>query len=192
MKRLAIPFQEVPIRLRMPDSKANIGRHSPSGKVPALWSGDLMIWDSLAIIEYLADAHRDIPVWPSDSAARAIARAVSAEMHSGFRALRETCPMDILVTSPRDSFIDATASDIERVVTIWKDCRKRFGAGGPFLFSGFSAADAMYAPVVSRFRTYVSDLSTFGDDGTAAAYMETIFAMPEMKLWIQDAGKEAA
>jgi glutathione S-transferase len=190
MKRLSIPFEEVPIRLRQPDSKEQILTHSPSGKVPALWAGDLMVWDSLAIIEYLADAHPELNVWPRDRTARAIARSASAEMHAGFRALRETCPMEILTSSPQSSFVEATARDIQRVVALWKDCRTRFGAGGPFLFSEFSAADAMYAPVASRFRTYVEDLSAFGDDGTAAAYVETILTMPEVKDWIGGAEKE--
>lgn len=192
MKRLSIPFEEIRIQLRQAETRQNICVHSPSGRIPALWAGELMVWDSLAIIEYLADVHPDLHVWPQDREARAIARSVSAEMHSGFRALRETCPMDVLLTSHQDSLVDATVNDITRIVALWKNCRARFGGSGPFLFSEFSAADAMYAPVVSRFRTYLKDLSAFGDDGTAAAYSEAIFAMPEMASWIGDARNEAA
>ena len=190
MKRFQLPFEEVGVRLRQPDSKANILAHSPAGKVPALLVGDLLVWDSLAIIEFLADRHPDKGIWPRDPQARAIARAVSAEMHSGFQALREHCPMDILSRTPKDELPDAAVLNIRRVVELWRDCRSRFGGQGPFLFSEFSAADAMFAPVASRFRTYIPDLARFGDDGTAAAFIEAIFAMPEMAEWADGARKE--
>jgi glutathione S-transferase len=187
MKRLAIPFEEIRIDLRAPDKRERILAYSPAGKVPALLAGDLLVWDSLAILEYLADQHADRGLWPKDARARAVARSVSAEMHSGFQTLREHCPMDFLGRLPRQEHIEPVEAGIRRIVTLWRDCRGRFGGSGPFLFSDFSGADAMYAPVASRFKTYVPDLARFGDDGTAAAYVETIFSMPEMKSWAEGA-----
>lgn len=192
LKRFRLPFEEIPVKLRQPDSKANILVHSPAGKVPALIADDLIVWDSLAIIEYLADRHTDRGIWPADPAARAIARSAGAEMHSGFQALREHCPMDLFASKPMDGLPETVELNVRRIVSLWIDCRKRHGAGGPFLFSGFSAADAMYAPVASRFRTYIPDLSKFGDDGTATRYVDAIFAMPEMKDWAASARAELA
>jgi len=192
MKRAGIPFAEVNVKLRQPGSKAQIVAHSPAGKVPALLAGDLVVWDSLAIIEYLADCHPGLGIWPADPAARAIARSVSAEMHSGFQALREHCAMDLFARTPLVSVPEAVELNIRRIVESWQDCRRRFGSSGPYLFSEFSAADAMYAPVASRFRTYVPDLARFGDDGTCAAYVETLFAMPEMAEWADGARAQIA
>jgi len=193
MKRLAIDFEEVRINLRDPDRAALIKAHSPAGKVPVLWSGDFLVWDSLAIMEYLADRHPDLGIWPSDMSARAVARCIAAEMHAGFQPLREFCPMSILSTSRlHEEHSEAVAMDIRRVIALWTDTRKRFGKSGRFLFSKFSAADAMYAPVASRLKTYVADLAPYGDDGTAKAYVETIFSMPEMTTWIEGAQAEMA
>lgn len=192
LKRLAIEFDEIRINLRDPDAKQKILEHSPAGKVPVLWAGDLMIWDSLAIIEYLADKHPDLNIWPSEPTARAIARSVASEMHSGFEALRSECPMAVTSDRRRDDLPEDVGKDIERIITIWIETRKRFGSSGRFLFSKFSAADAMYAPVASRLRTYVPDLASFGDDGTAKAYVDTVLAMPEMKTWTEDAYTEIA
>jgi len=190
MKRSGLSFEEINIRLRRPDSKAQILRHCPSGLVPTLLDGDLAIWDSLAILEYLAEQHPEARLWPREPAARATARSISAEMHSGFAALRQHCPMDVLARSPLASFPPEVVADIRRVVGLWQDCRTKFGGEGPFLLSAFSAADAMYGPVASRLRTYVPDLAAFGDDGTAQAYVETIFAMPEMEAWADGARAE--
>lgn len=198
MTHFSIPFEEIRINLRASDRKARIFKHSPSGKVPALYHDDLMVWDSLAILEYLADRHPETPFWPSEPGARAIARSVSAEMHSGFLALRRHCPMKFLATQRMETFDDKVRLNIERIMVLWRDCRDRFGDNGPFLFSEFSIADAMYAPVASRLRTYVSDLAEFGDDGTAQAYMAALFAMPEMQQWgeaaraEQDAARQSA
>ncbi len=192
MKRLAVPFEEINIRLRRPDSKEQLLKYCPSGLVPTLLKGDLAIWDSFAILDYLAEQYRDVELWPRDPAARAIARSVSAEMHSGFQALRENCPMELLVHSPQSTLPPAVELDIHRIITIWRDCRTRFGSGGPFLFGQFSAADAMYAPVASRLRTYVDDLTRYGDDGSARAYVEAIFAMPEIAEWTEGARAEMA
>lgn len=190
LKAFGVPFRETLVALRRPETAEEIARHSPSGKVPVLKAGELIIWDSLAIIEFIAEEHRDKPVWPADRAARAAARAVSAEMHAGFYALRNGMPMDfsnIYASWPAE---DDVRADIERIVAIWRECRKRYGAGGDFLFGSFSAADAMYAPVTTRFRSYSVDLAEYGDDGTAARYAETVLAMPEMAEWGEGAARE--
>jgi glutathione S-transferase len=192
MKRFGLPFEEINIRLREPDSRDRILEHSPAGKVPALLAGDLLIWDSLAIIEELAARHPDVPIWPgAGGAARANARSISAEMHSGFQALRENCPMDLFARKPLETVPEPVDLNIRRIVSIWRDARGRFGKGGPFLFGWFSAADAMYAPVASRFRTYISDLADFGDDGTARDYVDAVFAMPEMDEWAAGAREQS-
>jgi glutathione S-transferase len=190
MKQAGLDFTEVRINLRAPDMKQQILSHSPAGKVPVLWDGDLMIWDSLSILEYLAERHPEAMLWPSDTAARAIARAASAEMHSGFQALREHCPMKLLATEPKSEHIDAVGANIRRIMALWKECRSRFGGSGPFLFSEFSIADAMYAPVASRLKTYVPDLAPFDDDGTGTAYIDALFALPAMKEWADGARAE--
>lgn len=192
LKQAGIAFDEVRINLREPDMKEKILAHSRAGKVPVLWDGDLMIWDSLAIVEYVAEKNPGAGLWPADAPARAIARAVSAEMHSGFQPLREHCPMKILSSDPKAEFPETVDANIRRVVEIWKEARATFGAGGPFLFGAFSIADAMYAPVASRLKTYVPDLAAFGDDGTAAAYIEAIFALPAIEEWAEGARQEIA
>lgn len=192
LARSGVAFEEINIRLRRPQSKADILKHSPSGLVPTLIDGDLAVWDSLAILEYLAERHPEAKLWPQEADVRAIARCVAAEMHSGFVALRQHCPMDLLARNPQTSLPPEVETNVRRIIDVWKDCRARFGGGGPFLFSAFSAADAMYAPVCSRFRTYLGDLGTYGDDGTAQAYVETIFAMPEMARWAEEARAEMA
>ena len=192
LKQAGIAFDEVRINLREPDMKEKILAHSRAGKVPVLWDGDLMIWDRLAIVEYVAEKNPGAGLWPADAPARAIARAVSAEMHSGFQPLREHCPMKILSSDPKAEFPETVDANIRRVVEIWKEARATFGAGGPFLFGAFSIADAMYAPVASRLKTYVPDLAAFGDDGTAAAYIEAIFALPAIEEWAEGARQEIA
>jgi glutathione S-transferase len=190
MKRLGLPFSEINIRLRQPDTRSRILVHSPAGKVPVLKVNGQIVWDSLAILEYLAEAHGGL--WPAGREPRAMARSVSAEMHSGFAALREHCPMDFLARTPKASLPEAVEADVRRIITSWRTVRSRYGATGPFLFGSFSAADAMYAPVASRFRTYLPDLPRYGDDGTAQAYVETLFAMPEMTAWGEGANSELA
>ncbi len=192
MRRARLPFDEINVRLRLPESKAEILKHSPSGMVPTLLDGDLAVWDSLAILEYLSDRHPEAELWPRGSRERAIARSASAEMHSGFMALRQHCSMELLARLPRASLPPEVEADVRRIVALWRECRGRSGGEGPFLFSQFTAADAMYAPVASRFRTYISDLARYGDDGTAQAYVEAIFAMPEMEAWAQGARAEMA
>jgi len=191
LKQAGIPFAEECIRLRQPNSKAEILRHCPSGKVPALKTRTGVVWDSLAILDTLAERHPEHGLWPTDEEARAAARSISAEMHSGFATLRNDMPMDLLSTLPAPPLSAALEADIRRIVAIWKDTRKRFGQGGSFLFGAFSNADAMFAPVATRFRTYGVDLIRFGDDGSGAAYAETMLALPAMAEWTAGAQEKA-
>jgi glutathione S-transferase len=189
MKASKIAFREELIRLRQPDTAAEIARHSPSGRVPVLKHGALTIWDSLAICEYLAELAPKTGLWPQDAGARAAARAISAEMHSGFQALRNEFPMDFHARISGRVPSAQTRADIERVVSIWQGMRHKYGAAGPFLFGAFTIADAMYAPVATRFTTYCLDLAAYGDDGSAANYAQTILAMPAMAEWGEGAAR---
>ena len=192
MKQFGIPFAEERIRLRQPDSKAAILRHAPSGKVPALKSNGLVVCDSLAILEYLADRHPELGLWPKDEKARALARSVSAEMHSGFATVRNEMPMDLLATYPTPPIGDGVARGNQRELRGYGvELRALYGRdAGAFLFGDFCNADAMFAPVATRFRTYQVDLSAFGDDGTAQAYAEAVLALPAMAEWTEGAKAE--
>jgi len=183
MKHAGIPFREINVTLRTPETKAQILAHSAAGKVPVLIADGQTIWESLGILEFLAEAHPEAGLWPQQPEVRAYARCAAAEMHAGFQALRTHCPMDLVRRLPMASLPDPVSADVRRIVGLWRDCRGRYGAGGDFLFGAFSAADAMYAPVASRFRTYLPDLGAYGDDGTAQAYVDTVFALPAMAEW---------
>jgi len=190
LKACRIPFAEERVRLRQPDSKAEILRLSPSGKVPVLKTETGIVWDSLAILEYLAEQHPKCHLWPEDAEARAAARSISAEMHSGFATLRNDMSMELLARLPTPPISAVLETDIRRIASIWRETRARFGKGGPFLFEAFTNADAMFAPVATRFRTYGVDLASFGDDGTAQAYAEALLSMPEMAEWTEGAVEE--
>jgi glutathione S-transferase len=190
LKACRIPFAEERVRLRQPDSKAEISRLSPSGKVPVLKTPNGIVWDSLAILEYLAEHHVECRLWPQNVKARAAARSISAEMHSGFATLRNDMSMDLLARIAFPWVSEALEADIRRIVAIWHDARTRFGKGGPFLFGTFTNADAMYAPVATRFRTYGVDLARFGDDGTAQTYADALLSMPQMAAWTAGAIEE--
>lgn len=194
MKHFGVPFEEEYIVLRRGlETKTSILGHSPSGKVPALKTDGFLVWDSLAILEFLAERHGDAGSWwPEDEQARAEARAVSAEMHSGFQALRNDMPMDLVSTLPTPEMTEPLQHNISRVVAIWSGARAQYGAEGPYLFGKFSIADAMYAPVATRFKTFQVELSEFGDDGRAKEYGETILSMPEMGDWLRGAEAEMA
>jgi glutathione S-transferase len=189
-----LSFEEILIPLRQPTTKAQILGYSPAGHVPVLIvegrGGRQAIWDSLAILEFLAETHPEAALWPAQKEARAHARAICAEMHAGFRELREHCSMDLLARRPMPSLPGAVAADVRRIIALWTESRRRFGSAGNFLFGAFTAADAMYAPVASRFRTYLPDLAPYGDDGTAQAYLEAIFALPGMARWEAGARRE--
>ncbi len=182
LKRTGAAFSETVITLREAGVTEEIDKHSPSGKVPALRDGELLIWDSLAICEYLADKFPEAALWPADIQARALARAASAEMHSGFPSLRGECPMDIGLRTVID-LAEATRDDIRRIVVLWNDLRGRYGAHGPFLLGQWSIADAFYTPVATRFRSYGVKPSDFGDTGAAGAYVETLLTTPEFLEW---------
>ena len=172
------PFREVVVPLGQPDTAALIAKHSPSGRVPVLLHGALSLWDSLAICEYLAETFPQARLWPEDTAARAVARSVTAEMHSGFAALRQHMPMNLRARRPGEGRAPGVAEDIARVTALWRECRERHGQGGPFLFGRFSIADAFYAPVVTRFVTYGVELDAMGQ-----AYRDAVLALPAMKAW---------
>jgi glutathione S-transferase len=179
------PFQEVVIALGQPDTTAQILKHSPSGRVPLLKHGELSIWDSLAICEYLAETFPEARLWPQERVARAVARSVTAEMHSGFGALRQNMPMNLHARKPGQGRAPGVAEDIARIQALWNDCRARFGQGGPFLFGRFTVADAFYAPVVTRFVTYGVEL-----DAVGAAYRDAVLALPSFQKWAEAARHE--
>jgi glutathione S-transferase len=174
-----IAFEEIFIPLYTGDAdKQRILDVSRAGKVPALVDGDLTVWDSLAIIEYLAERFPEARLWPEDRAARAHARSISAEMHSGFMALRNECGMNLHRPVKAVALSDDARANIARVQQIWSECRQRYGSSGPFLFGAFGGADAMFAPVVHRFRTYAIDVMP-----VVADYMNTMMAQPAFEEW---------
>jgi glutathione S-transferase len=173
-----VAFDEVLVRLSEPGSKAELLKHSPAGKVPVLKHGERVVWDSLAIVEYLAEIRPDAGLWPADTVARAHARSIAAEMHSGFQALRARMPMNLRKSLPGKGRGRKVTQDIERIRAIWRDCRARHGAQGPFLFGQFSAADAMYAPVATRFRTYAVEL-----DDVCRDYMDAVLGRADFLEW---------
>jgi glutathione S-transferase len=178
MRQLEIPFEEVLIELDRPTSKAEILRHSPAGRVPVLKEDGLAIWESLAIIEYLAERSPGLHVWPRDRAARAEARSLAAEVHAGFAALRDELPLEVTARRPATTYSAEAGADITRIVECWEVALARHRGGGGFLFGGFSAADAMFAPVVSRFVTYDVPLGS-----AAAGYRDLIWNLSAMAEW---------
>lgn len=185
IRHSGMPFEETFIPLNQPETRAAIAKHSPSGLVPVLKVGDDVVWESLAIIETLHDLAPQAGLWPADLIARATARAVSAEMHAGFFRLRREMPMDMRSSFPGQGHNEGSLADAARVVSLWADCRDRFGKDGPYLFGKWSAADIMFAPVVSRFRTYGVPV-----DASTAAYMDAVWAQPDMAAWIAQAETE--
>lgn len=185
-RQAGIAFKEVVIPLRQPDTRAQILHYSPTGKVPTLLADGEAVWDSLAIAETLAETYPAQGLWPSDPAARRLARCVTAEMHAGFQALRSALPMDLSKHYPDHPVSPEVRADIDRIQAIWRDCRGRFGKTGDFLFGAFCAADAFYAPVVTRFRTYDVQL-----DAVSEAYCAAIDAHPWMREWAAAAAEES-
>jgi glutathione S-transferase len=174
-----IAFEEVFIPLYTGDAdKRRILEVTPSGKVPALVDGDITVWDSLAIIEYLAERFPDARLWPEDRASRAHARSISAEMHSGFMALRNECGMNLHRPVGAVPLSDDARANVVRVQQIWSECRNRYGKSGPFLFGAFTGADAMFAPVVHRFRTYAIEVTPVARD-----YMNAMMSQPAFQEW---------
>lgn len=187
LRHFEIPFDETTIPLSQPDTRERILRASPSGRVPALIADGLTVWDSLAICEWAAERFSDCAIWPREPNARAVARSASAEMHSSFQALRQQCPMNFLRAPKPVAFTQETLADIARIEALWEDCRARFGARGPFLFGEFSAADAMFAPVVNRLLVYGAPVGP-----RARAYMEAVCGLKAWSEWEQGARLEPA
>jgi glutathione S-transferase len=183
MKTLGIAFLEKQFALYKPETPARLRQVSPSSRVPCLHDGDVVVWDSLAIAEYLAERHEG--VWPGDAVARAWARSAAAEMHSGFARLRDEFGMNVKLRSAK-SPSPAVAAEIARIVELWREGRERFGHGGDFLCGAFTAVDAFWCPVAFRFQTYGAAL-----DGAAAAYCHGLLALPAMREWAAAAADEA-
>jgi len=185
LKVAAIPFRETVIPIYYPGSKEKFLERSPAGKVPILADGAVTVWESLAILEYIAEKFPDAMLWPLDAAARAHARAIACEMHAGFVPLRRQCPMNMWRPVKKLELSAETAANVARIDAMWSDCCARFGGAGPFLFGRFGAADAMYAPVVSRFHTYAIEVSP-----ASTAYMQAVMALPAWQEWYDAALKE--
>ena len=186
LKQLDIPFGEVRIPLDTHAWRREIGRHSPSRMVPVLKNGEHVVWDSLAVCEYVSEQFGEGRGWPQSVQARAVARSVSAEMHSGFAALRQALPMDCRRRVAGFRAPEDAARDIRRIRQIWRWCRENWGGDGEFLFGEFCIADAMYAPVVSRFRTYGVRMGP-----VEKAYMDAVMGLDAMQEWILSAANES-
>src|SRR3990167_5570280 len=185
LKRTGAPFTETLVQLReVETSTAEILKHSPSGLVPVLKDGDLTIWDSLAICEYLAERFPDARLWPADPADRALARAAASEMHSGFASLRGECPMDLGLRTVAE-LSPATQANIRRIVELWSGLLER--SGGPFLLGDWGIVDAFFTPVATRIRSYGVHLSDNGDAGEAGRYAERLLETPEFLDWERNA-----
>lgn len=186
LKQSGIEFSEICILLDTPTTRQEILRYSPAGRVPVLLHDTLTIWDSLAICEYLAELFPEARLWPEDRSARAVARSISSEMHAGFQNLRQHMPMNCRARLPGTGGELGVQEDIDRISAIWRDCRQNFAADGELLFGDFTIADAMFAPVVSRFITYDVKL-----DSTAAAYAEAIWSLSAVQEWVAAASSES-
>ncbi|MFZ1988349.1 MAG: glutathione S-transferase family protein [Alphaproteobacteria bacterium] len=185
LKEFAIPFREEHIALRQPDTGAQIAKHGLGTTVPILKHGEVVVWDSLAIAEYLAERFPEKALWPRDPVARAFARSLCAEMHSSFQALRTECPMNILARVVPFDPVMGVKRDVARIELLWGTARERYGKSGKFLFGEFGIADAFYAPVVTRFRTYGIKLSP-----GAQAYCDAVLALEGMREWERGAREE--
>jgi glutathione S-transferase len=178
MRATGIQFDEILISLGADDFKDRVLKVSPTGRVPALIDGDQHIWESIAILEHLAEKFPRAGLWPSDAGARTHARAIAAEMHAGFLPLRSHCPMNMRRPPKKRDLPAEVQANVARIDAMWADCRASYGREGPFLFGRFCAADAMYAPVVSRFATYAVDVGA-----ASRAYMAAVTALPAYAEW---------
>lgn len=185
MAEVGVPFEEVVIPLYEPESKPAILRYSASGKVPCLHHGEVIVWDSLAIAHYLDEQFPDVGLWPKDPVARGLARSIAAEMHSGFREIRQNLPMNIRASFPRRPNAPGVQAELDRLFHIWRDAKSRFGGDGPLLFGKFSIADAAYAPVVTRLVTYNVKV-----EPDIQAYMDAMLAHPTMAAWVKASATE--
>ena len=185
MRMHEIPFEEIRIPLYAVDSAERIAKYSPSGLVPALIDDGLHVWDSLAICEYVSEAYLDGAGWPSARAARARARSVSAEMHAGFSNIRSNLSMNVRARFQWQFIDESVERELQRIKTIWNDCRAEFGGGGPWLFGEFSIADAMYVPVCLRLQNYNVPL-----EGAVRDYVRHVLASSAMMAWCEEALRE--
>ncbi|AFZ58427.1 glutathione S-transferase family protein [Anabaena cylindrica FACHB-243] len=185
MKQFGLKFEEIRIPLYSSDSLSELQQYSSSGKVPVLLHNNITVWDSLAICEYLAETFPHLPCWPENTNARALARSISAEMHSGFQMLRQNMPMNCRNKYPGKGWDLGVQKDINRITSIWQECLQSFGANGKFLFGNFTIADAMFAPVVLRFLTYDVQI-----DSISRNYVEAILELPAIQDWITAAKGE--
>jgi glutathione S-transferase len=186
MKMAGIPFRETIIPVLTPQFASQVSKHSPAGKVPVLHHGKITVWDSLAILEYLAETFPEKNLWPKTKAARAYARSICSEMHSGFNALRSTCPMNLRRPKKSVPMSDAVKADIVRIERIWKECRKTYGKDGTFLFGKFTIADAMFLPVATRFDTYGISISK-----ESREYADHVMRLKPFLEWKKEGLKEA-
>ncbi len=187
LKATGAAFEEILVPLRRPETKAEILHHAPGGggTVPILKHKGTTVWETLAICEFLAESYPAARLWPADAGARALARAVSAEMHAGFAPLRANMPMDMRARKPGQGLAPGVQENIDRIAAIWQNCRQHYGNGGPYLFGHFTAADAMFAPVVSRFATYAPAL-----DPVSEAYRDAVWSMKSLQEWYRAAERE--
>ena len=185
MTHFHIPFEEVVIPMDQPDTRARMLEYAPTGKCPSLQDGKIGVWESLTIIEYVAEAYPQKAIWPRGKAARAHARSLSNEMHAGFQALRQACPTNFRRKRRAIALGDDVLADIARIEAAWADARTTFGKAGPFLYGRFCAADAMFAPVVNRLDVYEAQVGK-----ETRAYMDAIMALPAWRAWIADAAAE--
>ncbi|MBD2292937.1 glutathione S-transferase family protein [Anabaena sphaerica FACHB-251] len=185
MKQFGLEFEEIRIPLYTPESTSQLQLYSASGKVPVLLHDQVTVWDSLAICEYLAETFSHLPCWPENKLARALARSISAEMHSGFQNLRQNMPMNCRNKYPGKGLALGVQKDINRITDIWEECQQSFGVNGQFLFGDFTIADAMFAPVVMRFIAYDVAL-----DAISRNYVKAIYELPAMQEWITSAKRE--
>jgi glutathione S-transferase len=182
-RRAGAQVEDILVTLRTPQTAKALEPYSPGGQCPVLIDGDLTVWDSLAICEYLAERFADARLWPADMAARALGRSACAQMHAGFLSLRGECAMDLAAPAAALELTEATAADVRRMLRLWRALRDRFGAGGPFLLGAWSIADAYFTPVATRLRTYAVDLAHYGDEGFAATYAALLLQQPEYLEW---------
>jgi len=181
LRRMGQPFSETLIALRSPDTAAKLAPYAPSGQCPVLIDGGVTVWDSVAICEYLHDCFPEAGLWPHDLHRRALGRAAVGQMHSGFPSLRGECPMDLTATPALLDLTEATAGDVRKMVRLWT--RLLDVSGGPFLLGAWSIADAYFTPVATRFRTYCTPLTDYGDDGRCGAYGALLLEQPEFLEW---------
>jgi glutathione S-transferase len=185
MTMAGLPFDESMILLDTPTMKKEIAEHSGAGRLPVLHHGKTTIWETLAILEYLAETFPEKKLWPKSKAARAVARAISNEMHAGFTGLRNACPMNLRRPQKPVVLNEATKADVARIEGIWRECRKTYGKGGKFLFGKFCNADAMFVPVATRFETYAIPVAK-----DTRAYMDAVMATKAFQTWKAAALKE--